>query len=105
MPPDGYLKGVRELCDRYGIVMIADEVMTGFGRTGEWFAIEHYGGVVPDMITIAKGVTSGYVPLGGVAISPTLSRRRSTTGPTWRAHLLRASFGDRCGRCDDHCDA
>src|SRR5256886_14858127 len=62
IPPDGYLQGVRALCDRYGILMICDEVMTGFGRTGRWFAVEHWG-VVPDLITLAKGLTSSYVPL------------------------------------------
>lgn len=69
IPPDGYLKGIRELCDRYGIVMIADEIMTGFGRTGEWFAVNHWG-VVPDIITMAKGLTSSYVPLGAVGMRP-----------------------------------
>src|SRR5205814_9561852 len=67
IPPDGYLQGVRELCDRYGILMIADEIMAGFGRTGEWFAVNHWH-VVPDMITMAKGLTSSYVPLGAVGI-------------------------------------
>jgi len=69
IPPDGYLKGVRELCDRHGIVMIADEIMSGFGRTGEWFAVDHWG-VVPDIITMAKGLTSSYVPLGAVGMRP-----------------------------------
>ncbi len=69
IPPDGYLKGVRDICDRYGIVMIADEIMTGFGRTGEWFAVNHWG-VVPDIITMAKGLTSSYVPLGAVGMRP-----------------------------------
>ena len=68
VPPDGYLQGVRELCDRHGIVMIADEVMAGFGRCGEWFAVDHWG-VAPDLICFAKGVNSGYIPLGGVIIS------------------------------------
>src|SRR5258708_3633391 len=67
IPPDGYLQGVRELCDRYGILMICDEVMSGFGRTGEWFAVNHWN-VVPDIITIAKGLTSAYVPLGAVGM-------------------------------------
>jgi taurine--2-oxoglutarate transaminase len=67
IPPYGYMQGVREICDKYGILLIADEVMTGFGRTGKWFAVEHWG-VVPDMITMAKGLTSSYVPLGAVAI-------------------------------------
>jgi taurine--2-oxoglutarate transaminase len=67
LPPDGYLQGVRALCDRHGILMIADEVMTGFGRTGEWFAVNHWG-VVPDLLTMAKGLTSAYVPLGAVGM-------------------------------------
>jgi taurine--2-oxoglutarate transaminase len=67
IPPDGYLQGVRALCDKYGILMIADEVMSGFGRTGAWFAVDHWG-VVPDLITIAKGLTSSYVPLGAVGL-------------------------------------
>ncbi len=66
--PEGYLKGVRALCDEFGIVMILDEVMAGFGRTGSWFAFEQFG-VVPDLITFAKGVNSGYIPAGGVLIS------------------------------------
>ena len=68
VPPAGYLAGVRELCDRYGIKLILDEVMAGFGRTGEWFALDAHG-VRPDLITFAKGVNSGYVPVGGVIIS------------------------------------
>jgi taurine--2-oxoglutarate transaminase len=69
IPPDGYLQGVRELCDKYDILLIADEVMSGFGRTGEWFAVNHWG-VVPDIMTMAKGLTSSYIPLGAVALSP-----------------------------------
>jgi taurine---2-oxoglutarate transaminase len=69
IPPDGYLQGVRAVLDRYGILMICDEVMTGFGRTGRWFAVDHWG-VVPDLITMAKGLTSSYVPLGAVGIMP-----------------------------------
>ncbi len=69
IPPDGYMQGVRALCDKYGIVMIADEVMSGFGRTGKWFAIEHWN-VVPDIMTMAKGLTSAYAPLGAVAMKP-----------------------------------
>ena len=68
VPPPGYLAGVRQICDEHGIVMIADEVMSGFARCGEWFAVDHWG-VAPDLITFAKGVNSGYVPLGGVVIS------------------------------------
>ncbi|MBE7700065.1 aspartate aminotransferase family protein [Oerskovia sp. Sa1BUA8] len=68
VPPDGYLAGVRELCDEHGILFVADEVMVGFGRVGEWFAVDHWG-VVPDLVVFAKGVNSGYVPLGGVLIA------------------------------------
>lgn len=68
VPPAGYLRGVREICDRHGIVFILDEVMAGFGRTGEWFAFDAHD-VVPDLITFAKGVNGGYVPLGGVIVS------------------------------------
>jgi taurine--2-oxoglutarate transaminase len=67
IPPDGYLQGVREICDRHGILMVADEVMAGFGRTGKWFAVDHWG-VVPDLMTMAKGLTSSYLPLGAVAL-------------------------------------
>ncbi|MFF0632118.1 aspartate aminotransferase family protein [Nocardia sp. NPDC004151] len=91
VPPPGYLAGVRELCDRYGIVFIADEVMAGFGRTGRWFAIDHFD-VVPDLITFAKGVNSGYVPLGGVAIAPhiaaTFDDRPYPGGLTYSGHPL-----------------
>ncbi|MDO4252940.1 MAG: aspartate aminotransferase family protein [Rothia sp. (in: high G+C Gram-positive bacteria)] len=68
LPPPGYMQGVRQLASRYGIVFIADEVMAGFGRSGRWFAVNHWD-LVPDLLTFAKGVNSGYVPLGGVAIS------------------------------------
>jgi taurine--2-oxoglutarate transaminase len=69
VPPDGYLQGVRELCDRHGILLIADEVMSGFGRTGEWFAVNHWN-VVPDILTMAKGLTSSAAPLGAVGLRP-----------------------------------
>ncbi|GAB1469736.1 aspartate aminotransferase family protein [Chloroflexota bacterium] len=72
IPPEGYMQGVRKLCDKYGIVMICDEVMSGFGRTGKWFAIEHWN-VIPDMITMAKGLTSAYAPLGAVAMKPEIA--------------------------------
>ena len=67
IPPDGYLQGVREICDRHGIWLIADEVMSGFGRTGRWWAVDHWG-IVPDLITMAKGLTSSYLPLGAVGM-------------------------------------
>jgi taurine--2-oxoglutarate transaminase len=73
VPPEGYLRGVRELCTRYGILMIADEVMSGFGRTGEWFAVDHWK-VVPDLMTMAKGLTSSYLPLGAVGMRPSISQ-------------------------------
>ncbi len=68
LPPDGYMEGVRALCDKYGIMMICDEVMAGFFRTGKWFAWQNFD-IKPDMITFAKGVTCGYVPLGGVIVN------------------------------------
>ncbi|PJJ57973.1 taurine--2-oxoglutarate transaminase [Mumia flava] len=93
-PPPGYLEGVRALCDRYGIVWIADEVMAGFGRTGTWFALDLYD-AVPDLITFAKGVTSGYVPMGGVIISPriaaTFDDRPYPGGLTYSGHPLAAA--------------
>jgi taurine--2-oxoglutarate transaminase len=67
VPPDGYLQGLRALCTKYGILLICDEVMAGFGRTGRWFAVDHWN-VVPDLMTMAKGLTSGYVPLGAVGM-------------------------------------
>ncbi|RUP27899.1 MULTISPECIES: aspartate aminotransferase family protein [Mycolicibacterium] len=91
VPPPGYLAGVRALCDKYGIVMIADEVMSGFGRSGKWFAINHFD-VIPDLLTFAKGVNSGYVPLGGVAISDaiaaTFAERAYPGGLTYSGHPL-----------------
>ena len=86
IPPDGYLQGVREICDRHGILLIADEVMSGFGRTGAWFAVDHWK-VVPDIITMAKGLTSAYVQLGAVGLRPKLvqafqDRRSRAASPT-----------------------
>lgn len=72
IPPEGYMQGVRRLCDKYGIVMICDEVMSGFGRTGKWFAVEHWN-VTPDIITMAKGLTSAYAPLGAAAMRPEIA--------------------------------
>lgn len=72
VPPEGYIQGVRDICNRHHILMIADEVMSGFGRTGEWFAVNHWG-VVPDIMTMAKGLTSGYAPLGVVAMKPEIA--------------------------------
>jgi taurine--2-oxoglutarate transaminase len=70
-PPDGYLQSIREVCDRHGILLVLDEVMAGFGRTGRWFACENWD-VVPDILTVAKGINSGYVPLGAMIIRPQL---------------------------------
>ena len=91
LPPDGYLEGVRALCDKYGIKWIADEVMSGFGRTGKWFAYQHWA-AEPDLIVFAKGVNSGYVPLGGVIISDeiaaTFNDRVFPGGLTYSGHPL-----------------
>lgn len=96
VPPPGYLAGVREICDRYGLVFIADEVMVGFGRTGEWFAINGFD-VTPDLITFAKGINSGYVPLGGVVISDAIVTSFDHTpypgGLTYSGHPLGAAVG------------
>jgi len=96
VPPPGYLRGVRELADKYGIVLIFDEVMCGFGRTGGWFAFQSLadddGPVVPDLITFAKGVNSGYVPAGGVIISESIAQAFETQvfpgGLTYSGHPL-----------------
>jgi len=91
VPPDGYLQGVRDLCDEHGIVMILDEVMAGFGRCGEWFAVDRWD-VTPDLICFAKGVNSGYVPLGGVVISrriaDTFADKPYPGGLTYSGHPL-----------------
>lgn len=94
LPPPGYLQGVRELCDQHGIVLIMDEVMAGFGRSGKWFAHQHYG-IEPDIVTFAKGVNSGYVPLGGVAMDDAIYATFGTTaypgGLTYSGHPLAAA--------------
>lgn len=91
IPPEGYMQGVRALCDKYGIVMIADEVMAGFGRTGKWFAIEHWN-VIPDIMTMAKGLTSAYAPLGAVAMKPEIAaafdERVFESGLTYTSHPI-----------------
>ena len=96
VPPPDYLPYVRELCDKYGIMLIFDEVMTGFGRTGKWFAADHYG-VTPDMLTFAKGVNSGYIPLGGVIMTQKLStyfeERMFWGGLTYSGHPLACAAG------------
>ena len=91
IPPAGYLAGIRALCDKYGILLILDEVMAGFGRTGKWFAFQNHD-VTPDLITFAKGVNSGYVPVGGVIISDAIAASFDTTvfpgGLTYSGHPL-----------------
>jgi taurine--2-oxoglutarate transaminase len=91
IPPDGYMQGLRAICDRNGIMLIADEVMAGFGRTGRWFAIDHWG-VVPDLMTMAKGLTSAYVQLGAVGMRPAIARvfqeKAFPGGLTYNSHPL-----------------
>jgi taurine--2-oxoglutarate transaminase len=91
VPPDGYMPGLRELCDRYGILLVCDEVMSGLGRTGAWFAVDHWK-VVPDLLTMAKGLTSAYMPLGAVAMSGKISAYYQDKvyygGLTYNAHPM-----------------
>lgn len=92
--------GVQYLCDKYNVLLIIDEVMSGFGRTGKWFGYQHYPNVKPDMITMAKGITSGYVPLGGVMASPKVSAYFDdhvlVGGLTYSAHTLACAAGVAC---------
>jgi taurine---2-oxoglutarate transaminase len=96
VPPDGYLQSIREVCDRHGIVLIFDEVMAGFGRTGRWFACEHWD-VVPDILTVAKGINSGYVPLGAMVISEPIAEwvrdKPFQGGLTYSGHPLACAAG------------
>ena len=96
VPPDDYWPRLRELCDRYAILLIADEVMSGFGRTGQWFAVDHWG-VVPDMIVVAKGITSGYLPLGAVIVSERIAeyfeQRTFWGGLTYSGHPMSCAAG------------
>ena len=96
VPPDGYLQAVREVCDRHGILLIFDEVMAGFGRTGKWFACDHWD-VVPDILTVAKGINSGYVPLGAMVISEELAGwvrdKYFAGGLTYSGHPLACAAG------------
>jgi taurine---2-oxoglutarate transaminase len=91
VPPDGYWQTVREICDRHEVLLICDEVMTGFGRTGKWFAIEHWN-VTPDIITMAKGLTGGYVPLGATSMREHVAKRfeenQWTHGHTYSGHTM-----------------
>src|SRR5919107_6457086 len=96
VPPDGYLQSIREVCDRHGIVLICDEVMAGFGRTGKWFACEHWD-VVPDIVTLAKGINSGYVPLGAMVVrrhvADWLQQKMFSGGLTYSGHPLACAVG------------
>jgi taurine---2-oxoglutarate transaminase len=96
VPPDGYLQSIREVCDRHGILLICDEVMAGFGRTGKWFACEHWD-VVPDILTVAKGLNSGYVPLGAMVVSEPIGdwakSRYFGGGLTYSGHPLACASG------------
>ena len=96
VPPDDYWPRLREITKKYGIFLVSDEVMSGFGRTGEWFAVDHWG-VVPDIMTIAKGLTSGYVPLGGVVVSDAIARhfddKMLYMGLTYYGHPLACAAG------------
>jgi len=91
IPPDGYMQGLRRICDAHGILLIADEVMAGFGRTGRWFAVDHWN-VVPDLMTMAKGLTSAYVQLGAVGMRPAIARvfqeKAFPGGLTYNSHTL-----------------
>jgi taurine---2-oxoglutarate transaminase len=96
VPPDGYLQSIREVCDRHGILLIADEVMAGFGRTGKWFAVDHWD-VVPDILTMAKGINSGYIPLGAMAIREPIAEwlrdKYFAGGLTYSGHPLACAVG------------
>src|SRR6476660_4007911 len=96
VPPDGYLQSIREACDRYGILLITDEVMAGWGRTGKWFAVDHWD-VVPDIITTAKGINSGYVPLGAMTVRDhvydAIKDRFFAGGLTYSGHPLACAAG------------
>ncbi len=99
IPSAAYIKGLRALCDKYGILLICDEVMSGFGRTGEWFAVDHWG-VVPDMMTLAKGLTSAYVPLGATMVTDTIAEYFDDhplyAGLTYNAHSVGCAAGVAC---------
>jgi taurine--2-oxoglutarate transaminase len=96
VPPDDYWPRIRQMCDKYGILLVSDEVMSGFGRTGRWFAVDHWG-VAPDIMTVAKGITCGYVPLGAVVVSETIAQVLEDTmlscGLTYSAHTLACAVG------------
>lgn len=99
IPPAGYLQGLRDICDRHGILLICDEVMCGLGRTGTWFAVDHWK-VVPDIITMAKGLTSAYLPLGAMAVSDRIAahfdRNVFYGGLTYNAHPMSLAAAEAC---------
>jgi taurine---2-oxoglutarate transaminase len=107
IPPDGYMQGLRALCTRHGILLVCDEIMSGFGRTGEWFAVDHWG-VVPDIMTVAKGLTSAYVPLGATIVSDEIARqfedRTLYAGLTYNSHPVGCAAAVACINVyrDDH---
>jgi taurine--2-oxoglutarate transaminase len=96
VPPDGYLQAIREVCDRHGILLICDEVMAGFGRSGKWFAVDHWD-VVPDILTVAKGINSGYVPLGAMVVREPIAEwvrdKYFAGGLTYSGHPLACASG------------
>ena len=99
VPPDGYLQGLRKICDAHGILLVCDEVMCGLGRTGSWFAVDHWN-VVPDMITMAKGLTSAYLPLGAVAVSDKIAAYFEKNvfygGLTYNGHPMSLAAAEAC---------
>ena len=99
VPPDGYMQGLRAICDRHGILLVCDEVMCGLGRTGTWFAVDHWN-VVPDIITMAKGLTSAYLPLGAVALSDRIASYFDKNvyygGLTYNAHPMSLAAAEAC---------
>lgn len=99
VPPEGYWQELRSACDKHGTLLVADEVLTGFGRTGKWFGIDHEVGVVPDMITVAKGLTGGYAPLGAVLVHERVSKlfdeQKLYCGLTYYGHPLSCAAGER----------
>jgi taurine--2-oxoglutarate transaminase len=99
IPADGYIEGVRYLCDKYGILFIADEIMSGFGRTGEWFAVNHWN-VTPDIMCLAKGLTSGYAPLGATVVTDSIAQYFEDhvlwAGLTYGGHALSCAAGIAC---------
>src|SRR5258708_24636712 len=100
-PPDpAYWTHIRQICDKYGILLIVDEVMSGFGRTGKWFGVDHYPDAKPDMITMAKGLTSGYMPLGATIVTDEISKHFDThplvIGGTYSSHTLACATALAC---------